>query len=54
MLGRAPLAHICHPIYSRGRNQEDYGSKPAWANRSQDSILKDPSQKKGLVEWIKV
>jgi hypothetical protein len=39
------VAHTCNPNYSRGRNQEDRGSKPVWANGSQDSILKNPSQK---------
>jgi hypothetical protein len=34
-----------------GRNQEDHCSKPAQANSSQDSVLKIPSTKKGLVEW---
>jgi hypothetical protein len=26
---RAPVAHICNPSYSGGRDQEDRGSKPA-------------------------
>jgi hypothetical protein len=33
------------PSYSGGRHQEDYGSKPARANSSQEPILKNPSQK---------
>jgi hypothetical protein len=40
--------------YSRGRDQEDHGSKPAQANSLSDPILKNPSQKLGLVEWLKV
>jgi hypothetical protein len=36
-----PVAYICNPSYSRGRDQEDHGSKPAWIN-----ILKKPSQKR--------
>jgi hypothetical protein len=27
--GRAPVAHACYPSYSRDRDQEDHGSKPA-------------------------
>jgi hypothetical protein len=42
----APVA----PSYSRGRDHEDRGSKPAWANSSRDPILKKPFTKKGLVE----
>jgi hypothetical protein len=49
-----PMAHACNPSYSGGRDQEDYGSKPAWATRSQDPILKKPITKKGLMEWLKV
>jgi hypothetical protein len=29
---RVPVVHACNPSYSRGRDQENYGSKPAWAN----------------------
>jgi hypothetical protein len=46
--GWAPVAHTCNPSYSGGRDQEDHGSKPAWANSSQDPILKNPITKK---EW---
>jgi hypothetical protein len=28
------VAHACNPSDSGGRDQEDYGSKPAWANSS--------------------
>jgi hypothetical protein len=40
------VAHTYHPSYSGGRDKEDHGSKPAWANRSQDPISKIPSTKK--------
>jgi hypothetical protein len=43
---RELLAHTCNPGYSGGKDQEDCGSKPAWANSSQDPISKNPSQKK--------
>jgi hypothetical protein len=36
----ALVAHACNPRYSRGRDQEDQGLKPAWANSSQDPIMK--------------
>jgi hypothetical protein len=29
---RALVAHACNLSYSEGRDQEDHGSKPAWAN----------------------
>jgi hypothetical protein len=48
------VAHACNPSYSGGRDQEDQGSKPAQANSSQDSILKNTHHEKGLVEWLKV
>jgi hypothetical protein len=51
--GRLQVAHAFYPRYSGGRDQEDHGLKPTWANSSRDSISKNPSQKKGLVEWLK-
>jgi hypothetical protein len=47
------VAHACNPSYSGGRDQEDHRSKPAQANSSGDPIWKNPSQKIGLVEWLK-
>jgi hypothetical protein len=44
------MAHTCNPNYSGGRDQEDHGSKSAYANSFQDPNLKKKS-KKGLVEW---
>jgi hypothetical protein len=40
--------------YSGGREQEDLGWRPAWANSSRDPILKKPITKKGLVMSLKV
>jgi hypothetical protein len=37
---RAAVAHAYSPSYSGGRDQEDPGLKPAWANSSWDPILK--------------
>jgi hypothetical protein len=48
------VAHACNPSYSGGRDQEDGSSKPAWENSSLDSVSKNPSQKIGLVEWLKM
>jgi hypothetical protein len=45
---------VSNPSYSGGRDQEDHGSKPAWANSSQYPILKKPLTKKGLVDWLKM
>jgi hypothetical protein len=41
------VAHACNPSYLGGRDQEDHSSKPAWANSSQDPILKKHITKKG-------
>jgi hypothetical protein len=43
----APVAHACNPSYSGGRDLEDRGSNPAWANSSQDPISKTPFTIKG-------
>jgi hypothetical protein len=47
------MAHTCNPSYSGGRDQVDFGSRPAW-----EIVHKTLSQKtlhkKGLVEWLKV
>jgi hypothetical protein len=53
LLSWALVAHTCDPSYSEDRDQEDHGSKPAQANSTSDPISKNPSQKKGLVEWLK-
>jgi hypothetical protein len=42
---RVPVAHTCNPSYSGGRDQEDRGLKPPWANSSWNPISKNPSQK---------
>jgi hypothetical protein len=34
------VAHTYNPSYVEGRDQEDHGSKPAWANSSQGPISK--------------
>jgi hypothetical protein len=43
------MAHTYNPSYSRGRDQEDHGSKPALANSSLDPILKKAITKIGLM-----
>jgi hypothetical protein len=53
------VAHACDLSYSGGRDQEDHGSKPAWANSSRDPISGKKNNnktftKKELVEWLKV
>jgi hypothetical protein len=40
--------------YSRGRDQEDLGSRSAQANNFLDPISKIPNTKKELVEWLKL
>jgi hypothetical protein len=39
------VAHACNPCYIGGRDQEDCGSKPSWANSSQDPISKKKNHK---------
>jgi hypothetical protein len=39
-----PVAHVCNPSYSGGRDQEDRGSRPAQANSLQDPISKIPNK----------
>jgi hypothetical protein len=54
MEGWVLVAHTCNPSYSDGSDQEDHGSKPAQANCSPDSYLKNSQHtKKGLAEWLK-
>jgi hypothetical protein len=50
----ALVARSYNPRYSGGRNQEDYGSKPAWANSFMRPFLEKTHHKKGLEEWHKV
>jgi hypothetical protein len=45
--GQTPVAHTCNPSYSGGKDQEDRGSKPAWANGLRDPISKKRITKKG-------
>jgi hypothetical protein len=52
--GQVLEAHACNPSYSGGRDQENCGSKPAWANSSMRTYLKKPFTKMGLVEWLKM
>jgi hypothetical protein len=39
------VAHAYNPSYSGGREQEDHGLKPAWANRSRDPTSKKKKKK---------
>jgi hypothetical protein len=54
--GQVQVTHTYNPSYSGGRDQEDHGSKPAWANSSRDPMSKKAHHKKknGVVEWLKV
>jgi hypothetical protein len=47
---QVPVAHTCNPGYSGGRDQEDHGSKPTWANSSSRPYLEKPFTKIRLVE----
>jgi hypothetical protein len=41
-----PVAHACNSSYSGGRDQEDGGSKPAWANRLRPYLKKTHDRKR--------
>jgi hypothetical protein len=47
-------AQTYNPKNSGGRDQEDWGSKTAQVNSSQDPISKIPNTKTELVEWLRV
>jgi hypothetical protein len=40
------VAHACDPSYSGGRDQENQGSTPAWANSLRDPISNIANTKK--------
>jgi hypothetical protein len=40
---QALVTCTCNPSYLRGRDQEDHGSKPTWANSLQDLSRKYPT-----------
>jgi hypothetical protein len=48
------VAHAYNPSYSGGRDQEDQGSKPAWASSSRDPTSKIPNTKRagGVTQGI--
>jgi hypothetical protein len=46
------MIHACNCSYSGGRDQEDYGSKPAQANSLRPGH-ENTQHKEGLVEWLK-
>jgi hypothetical protein len=48
------VAHACNPSYSGGRDQENFGSKPARENSFKRPYLEKPFTKIGLMEWLKV
>jgi hypothetical protein len=52
--GQVQVAHTCNPNYSGGRDQENWGSKPAQTNSSQKPISRQSFTKIGLVERLKV
>jgi hypothetical protein len=43
---RVPVTHTYNPSYTGGRDQEDHGLKPPWANSLRDPISKIPNTKK--------
>jgi hypothetical protein len=47
------VAHTYNPCYLGGRDEEDCSLRPAWENSLWDTILKIPSIKKELAEWLK-
>jgi hypothetical protein len=43
----ALVGHACNPSHLGGKDQEDQGSRPAWANSSRDPFSKIPNTKQG-------
>jgi hypothetical protein len=48
-LSQVLVAHICNPSYTGGRDQEDHGSKPVWANSLQN--LSQKTLHRGWGQW---
>jgi hypothetical protein len=48
------VAYTCNHSYSRGRDQDDHGSKPAQANSSRPYLEKTHHKKGLVVEWLKM
>jgi hypothetical protein len=51
---RVLVVHTCNPSFSGGRDQEDHGLKPAWANSSKRPYLKKIPSQKQTGEWLKM
>jgi hypothetical protein len=49
---QALVAHTCNPSYSRGREQEDPGFRPAQVTKVRPYVENNPPPK-GLVDWFK-
>jgi hypothetical protein len=47
------VAHACNPSYSKGRDQEEHGSKSAWQIVC-ETLSRKLFPKIVLVEWLKV
>jgi hypothetical protein len=46
---RELVAQVCNQSYSRGRDQEDHGLKPAWANSLRPYLVKRITKRAGGV-----
>jgi hypothetical protein len=53
-LGQVPVAHFWNPSYCGDKDQEEKGSKPAWANRARPYLKKNPHKKRtgGIVQSV--
>jgi hypothetical protein len=52
-VSRGAAAHACNPSYSRGRDREDRGLKPAREKFARPYLEKN-LHTKGLLEWLRV
>jgi hypothetical protein len=52
-MGQVLGAHSCNPSNSGGKDQEDHGSRPAWA-KSEILSQKQPTHKKTAGEVVRV
>jgi hypothetical protein len=48
----APVVHTCNPNYSRVRDQEKQGSRPALANSQQEPLSNILNTKQGFVAQV--
>jgi hypothetical protein len=49
-VSKVPVSHAYNPSYSGGRDQEDTGPSPAWANKVMRPYFENTQHENGLAE----